>query len=104
MVDCLKICLGWDGWIDGTIWLSTSTTKWMKTLGWGKEMNEVDTFQSKPLNCLKWANKFPCQLATSWSNQRATQKFGGSKIEQQTTLVIANMDRFSKQMISFARK
>ncbi len=38
------------------------------------------------------------------ATKEATQKFGGSKIEQQTTLVIANMDRLSKQMISFARK
>jgi hypothetical protein len=68
-------------------------------------MNEVDTFQSKHFELLE-LNK---QITMSTCNKlkqpkRLLKSFSGSKIEQQTTLVIANMDCFSKQMISFARK
>lgn len=71
-----------------------------------RERNEWNGHIPKQALWIAWNEQtnYNVNLQQVKATKEATQKFGGSKIEQQTTLVIANMDCFSKQMISFARK
>ncbi len=71
-----------------------------------RERNEWSGHIQKQALWIAWIEQtnYNVNLQQVEATKEATQKFGGSKIEQQTTLVIANMDRFSKQLISFARK